>query len=234
MSSDFTSRVEKVLDKKVLEYLQSKRFVVLGCGGVGANFAETLVRTGAKKLVLIDYDKVEKANLNRYFSEKDIGKNKVEALSDILRKINKDIEIKTHSYPVKLLRASDSVQQEIHDDIQNGNVCVVAMDKNEARINAEKSLNDYSYFISIVVQINSFDNYTYQVSWCLKTPQDMVDKEGYGEENGSLDSIVQEASSTAFSMMLNNLYSPENDRKEIKSIYREYKDNKFNQIIDFY
>lgn len=232
--SELISRVEKILDKKILECISEKTFIVLGCGGVGANFAESLVRTGAKNLVLVDHDKVEKANLNRYFSEEHIGKKKVEALSDILKKINKEIEVKTHPYAVKHLRTSDLVQKEIHDHIRNSDVCIIAMDKNDARINAEKSLNEYKYFISIGVQINRFDDYNYQVSWGLKTPESAGEEEGYGEANGSLHAIVQEASNTAFNMMLNNLYNPENDRKEIKSIYREYKNNTFTQKVDYY
>ena len=232
--SEIITRVEKILDKKIFEYISEKTFMVLGCGGVGANFAESLVRTGAKKLVLVDYDKVEKANLNRYFSEKYIGKNKVDSLSDILKKINKEVEIKTYPYAVKHLRISDSTQKDIHDDIQNSDICIIAMDNNKARINAEKSLNEYKYFISIGVQINYFDDYNYQVSWGMKTPESADEKEGYGETNGSLHAVVQEASNTAFNMMLNNLYNPENGRQEIKSIYREYKNNTFDQKIDYY
>jgi len=39
--------------------------LVLGCGGLGCTVAFALARLGIKKIILIDYDKVEISNLNR-------------------------------------------------------------------------------------------------------------------------------------------------------------------------
>jgi ubiquitin-like modifier-activating enzyme 5 len=41
--------------------------VVVGMGGVGSVAAEMLTRCGIGKLLMFDYDKVEIANMNRYF-----------------------------------------------------------------------------------------------------------------------------------------------------------------------
>ncbi len=62
---------------------------IAGLGGLGSNAAVSLARAGIGKLILVDFDRVELSNLNRqaYFFEH-VGKNKTEAIADIIRKIN--------------------------------------------------------------------------------------------------------------------------------------------------
>lgn len=69
--------------------LQQRTVAVAGCGGLGSNAAVALARGGVGRLILIDHDIVEPSNLNRqhYFLD-DIGRLKVEALADHLRRIN--------------------------------------------------------------------------------------------------------------------------------------------------
>jgi sulfur carrier protein ThiS adenylyltransferase len=69
---------------------------IAGCGGLGSNIAVSLVRCGVRKIILADMDRVEASNLNRqHFFQDDIGKSKVCALEDHLKRINPDIEVKT-------------------------------------------------------------------------------------------------------------------------------------------
>lgn len=59
-----------------------------GVGGIGSNVAANLVRSGVDNLKLIDFDMVERSNLNRQFYFQDqIGHRKVEALAQNLRRI---------------------------------------------------------------------------------------------------------------------------------------------------
>jgi sulfur carrier protein ThiS adenylyltransferase len=71
---------------------------IAGCGGLGSNCAQMLVRTGIKKLILADFDVVCESNLNRqfYFADQ-VGRKKVDALKENLFRISPDIEIETHS-----------------------------------------------------------------------------------------------------------------------------------------
>jgi sulfur carrier protein ThiS adenylyltransferase len=73
------------------------RFGIAGAGGIGSNVAMLLVRAGASSLVLADFDTVEASNLNRqfYFADQ-TGKPKVEALSENLVRINRELKIETH------------------------------------------------------------------------------------------------------------------------------------------
>lgn len=59
----------------------NKSFLVVGCGGLGCNLVEGLLRLGAKKITVCDPDVFSKSNLNRqlYSSPSNIGKLKVEA-----------------------------------------------------------------------------------------------------------------------------------------------------------
>ena len=82
---------------------QEARIHIVGCGSVGSTLAENFARCGITKFTLWDFDKVEAHNIcNQMFTEKDVGKLKVEALRDILTDINpqiaKDIKLKPNGW----------------------------------------------------------------------------------------------------------------------------------------
>lgn len=67
---------------------------IIGCGAVGSTIAELLVRMGLTQFKLYDFDIVEPHNIaNQMFRSVDIGKKKTEALAEIMREINPEIEI---------------------------------------------------------------------------------------------------------------------------------------------
>ena len=77
--------------------LKDKKVGIAGCGGLGSNVAQMLVRSGIRKLVLADFDHVQESNLNRQFFFKDqIGQEKVMALRDNLLKIQPKLELECH------------------------------------------------------------------------------------------------------------------------------------------
>ncbi|MGD0661666.1 MAG: ThiF family adenylyltransferase [Syntrophorhabdales bacterium] len=63
------------------------RVGVVGAGSVGGFIAEALARTGFEDIVLIDFDHIERHNLDRllYATRADIGRLKVEVLAEHLR-----------------------------------------------------------------------------------------------------------------------------------------------------
>lgn len=70
---------------------------IIGCGAVGSTIAEQLARLGIKKIHLYDFDTVSAHNItNQMFFERQIGQEKIIALSDILTMINPNIEIIKH------------------------------------------------------------------------------------------------------------------------------------------
>ncbi len=73
------------------------RYLVVGAGSVGSNAAEMLVRSGVKRLSVLDFDVVEAANLSRtVFERADLGRPKVEALAERLRRIAPDAVVTPH------------------------------------------------------------------------------------------------------------------------------------------
>ena len=65
---------------------------IIGCGAVGSTLAEMLTRMGCTNLVLYDFDIVTPHNIaNQMFLDKHINKPKTEALFEILKDINPDI-----------------------------------------------------------------------------------------------------------------------------------------------
>ena len=78
------------------ENIRTKTVLIVGIGGVGSVAAEMLVRCGVGKLVLIDYDTVELANMNRlFFRPSQVGKSKVDAAKETLTSISSETQIET-------------------------------------------------------------------------------------------------------------------------------------------
>lgn len=83
--------------QELYEKLKDKKVGIAGCGGLGSNVAQMLVRSGIRKLVLADFDRVQESNLNRQFFFKDqIGQEKVMALRYNLLKIQPKLELECH------------------------------------------------------------------------------------------------------------------------------------------
>lgn len=82
------------------ERLADLRVVIIGCGAVGSFTALSLCKMGIGHMTLIDPDKVSTENLpNQYFKEDDLGKKKVDACSDLIRRFDKQIPMVTLSRP---------------------------------------------------------------------------------------------------------------------------------------
>ena len=76
--------------------IQEKVIAVFGLGGVGGTALEALARTGFKHFIIVDFDKVDASNLNRQilYTQKDVGRNKVDAAKDRILAINPECDIK--------------------------------------------------------------------------------------------------------------------------------------------
>jgi tRNA A37 threonylcarbamoyladenosine dehydratase len=88
-------RTSLLLGKKRMERLSDKKVVIFGLGGVGSWCAESLVRTGIRKLTIVDSDRICITNINRqvHASTKTVGEVKVEVLKNRLLEINPYAEI---------------------------------------------------------------------------------------------------------------------------------------------
>ena len=92
-----TAAVDLTDDAAVRERLASSHVAIIGCGGLGSNIAMMLVRSGVRSLVLVDFDLVEQANLNRQiFFPDQIGEPKVVALAEMLTRLVPDLTLTLH------------------------------------------------------------------------------------------------------------------------------------------
>lgn len=125
--SEIDSRYDRLarfykIDKTGVKAFNRANVVILGCGALGSQHAETLARAGFGRLTLIDRDFVERSNLQRQtlFTEDDAenATPKVIALQKHLAKINCDIEVTPHIVDV----SSDNIEALIagHDLLLDG------------------------------------------------------------------------------------------------------------------
>ena len=79
------------------EKLKKSKVFVAGAGGLGSPVSTYLAVAGVGKIIIADFDCVEKSNLNRQFlhHEKDIGKEKIKSAKEKLFSLNPEIEVET-------------------------------------------------------------------------------------------------------------------------------------------
>ncbi|MDX1810028.1 MAG: sulfur carrier protein ThiS adenylyltransferase ThiF [Sulfurospirillaceae bacterium] len=95
---------------------------IAGAGGIGSNVAVNLIRSGVKKLKIVDFDRIEQSNLNRQFYFQDqIGRYKVEALKENLQRINPEAQIITLNTKIE--------EHNINDIFDDCDIIVEGFDK---------------------------------------------------------------------------------------------------------
>ena len=89
-------RLELLIGKNNIDKIQNATVLIIGLGGVGSYATEALIRSGIKKIILVDNDKIDITNLNRQLmtNYENIGKFKTEELKKRIQSINKFIEVK--------------------------------------------------------------------------------------------------------------------------------------------
>ena len=72
------------------ERLMAARLLVIGAGGLGCPILSYLTAAGVGRIGIVDFDEVDKSNLQRQvlFRTEDIGKNKASAASKHLQALN--------------------------------------------------------------------------------------------------------------------------------------------------
>jgi len=88
-------RSELLLGDEAMDCIAEKRVIIFGVGGVGSWCAESLVRSGIRKLTIVDSDHVSVTNINRQLmaTTKTVGQVKVDVLKERLLDINPSAEI---------------------------------------------------------------------------------------------------------------------------------------------
>jgi len=112
--------------EKIRLKLKESSVGIAGAGGLRSNVAIALARSGIGKLVLVDFDKVEENNLNRqYFFRDQIGKLKIHALKENIKRINPDVKVE-----ILDIKLSKKNMQKPFEDVD---VVVEALDSAEIK-----------------------------------------------------------------------------------------------------
>ena len=92
------SRTEMLIGNEGMEKLKNAKVAVFGLGGVGSFVCEGLARSGIGNFVLVDYDKVDKSNINRQLiaTEKTIDRYKVDVMKERILEINPDANVEVY------------------------------------------------------------------------------------------------------------------------------------------
>lgn len=212
----------------MMDRMRSRRFCVVGCGGTGANFADMLVRTGARRLSLIDGTTVKASGLNRVlgFTAEDLEKPKVEVLKRRLKAIaGEGLEVETFydsfRRPEQIMD-DNPLGQRVRDAVYEADVVFAATDTKTSRraIEALCRDKDKGMLLCCGVRVDrEAGEYRYECAWSPRTDEDGADGVGYGPENASFAPIVLEATSVAFTMMLSHLKSGERTFRRYRRSY---------------
>lgn len=127
--------------KEQIEKIKNAQIGIAGAGGLGSNCAMCLVRAGFVNLTIIDFDTVSNFNLNRqFFFEEQIGKSKVKALAENLRKINPNLNLSLFSEKI--------TNDNLDNFFKNVDIIVEAFDLPEAKaMIAQKYMQSEKYFV---------------------------------------------------------------------------------------
>lgn len=88
IKNEYLKRTVTVWGSSNHEMLSNLTIGIVGLGSVGSIVAEMLARMGIRKIVLIDFDRIEKHNLDRIVgaTKKDIGNYKVSVIAKSMKK----------------------------------------------------------------------------------------------------------------------------------------------------
>ena len=89
---------DMILDReghKSQELISSKKVVILGCGSIGSQISEILLRAGVLNFSLVDHKLISKSNVEThlYARKSDVGQAKTQVLKKYLERINSSSKI---------------------------------------------------------------------------------------------------------------------------------------------
>jgi len=99
----------------LVKNLAVKQIIVCGCGAIGSNLIDTLIRQGFSRIRVIDMDRVDTHNINtQTFETADVGALKVNAMQNrVFRTVGVEIDIESKELKKgnikKLLKGADLV-----------------------------------------------------------------------------------------------------------------------------
>jgi adenylyltransferase/sulfurtransferase len=124
--------------------------MVIGVGATGNELVKNLALTGIGKIIIVDYDLIEKSNLNRcvlFNIDDDIeGKYKVDLVKKAVHTLNSEIEIMAYK------KQLNDIDKNLY---KQSDVICSCLDNIEARLEA----NNYAYYYGVPFIDSGIDEY---------------------------------------------------------------------------
>ncbi|MBR6663964.1 MAG: tRNA threonylcarbamoyladenosine dehydratase [Alphaproteobacteria bacterium] len=88
-------RTSLLLGEKAVQHLSQSSVMIVGLGAVGGYALEAIARSGIGKIILVDFDKFDKTNINRQILalENTVGRFKTDVAAERIRQINPNCKI---------------------------------------------------------------------------------------------------------------------------------------------
>ena len=167
-------------------------FHIFGCGAIGSSAATQIARSGGEKFSLYDYDKVSIENIGvSQYTSSDIGKHKVDVLSEYLYEICDDpiiIEIKD-----KLI---DNTQYTPY----GSDIIVLGFDNMSSRLQAVEIACGVKKLKPLILIDGRMGAQTYQQYAFIKPTIPKYKKCWYTDDNASEDPCTAKATSYCSNM----------------------------------
>lgn len=120
------NRLINLIGLEKFDQFSNKKIAILGLGGVGSFAAESLVRSGIKEVLVVDYDLVDPTNINRQIIALDstVNQSKVEVFKSRALDINPEVIITTIKEKISAVNINEILGKDIDyvldcvDDLQ--------------------------------------------------------------------------------------------------------------------
>ena len=166
-TSDYKKYSKQIILKKFgiigQKKIFSSKILIVGMGGLGCPLSIYLASLGVGNLGIVDNDKVELSNLNRQilYTQKDLGKFKVEVARRRIRKLNTKISL--NIYKLKLDKKN------INKIFRNYDIICDGTDNFESRL----LINDFCLKqnkVLISAAVSGFDGHLFKFNFKKKIP----------------------------------------------------------------
>ena len=192
-NSDFKRYFKQIILKNIgvngQKKIVSSKILVIGVGGLGCPLLLYLANSGVKNFGIVDDDKIELSNLNRQvlFTKADLGKYKVSKAKNIIKKIDKKINLQIFKEKVS--------KNNIEKIIKNYDIVCDGTDNFKSRY----IINDACLKLKKVLisaAISKFDGHLFKFDFRKKTPcfrcfmPEIPDVENNCETDGIISSLA--------------------------------------------
>ena len=192
-NSDFKRYFKQIILKNIgvngQKKIVSSKILVIGVGGLGCPLLLYLANSGVKNFGIVDDDKIELSNLNRQvlFTKADLGKYKVSKAKNIIKKIDKKINLQIFK--------EKASKNNIEKIIKNYDIVCDGTDNFKSRY----IINDACLKLKKVLisaAISKFDGHLFKFDFRKKTPcfrcfmPEIPDVENNCETDGIISSLA--------------------------------------------